>query len=118
MSQVSDVILYFSNDITLLNNYYSESEEVRHRFADELRRGFLEKTDENREQHEQIFDPGSIHIFVYELGDSAVILCSRSRVLNENYWPTRFRILEDVYSNFKKAGIEFAYPHMDVHIDS
>ena len=77
-----------------------------------------EKTDENREQHEQIFDPGSIHIFVYELGDSAVILCSRSRVLNENYWPTRFRILEDVYSNFKKAGIEFAYPHMDVHIDS
>ena len=48
MSQVSDVILYFSNDITLLNNYYSESEEVRHRFADELRRGFLEKTDENR----------------------------------------------------------------------
>ena len=77
-----------------------------------------EKTDEKREQHEQIFDPGSIHIFVYELGDSAVILCSRSRVLNENYWPTRFRILEDVYNNFKKAGIEFAYPHMDVHIDS
>ena len=77
-----------------------------------------EKADESQEQHEQVFDPGSIHIFVYELADSAVILCSRSRVLNENYWPTRYRLLEDVYKNFKKAGIEFAYPHMDVHIDS
>lgn len=49
MNQVSDVILYFSNDITLLNNYYSESEEVRHRFVDELKKGLKEKAaDENR----------------------------------------------------------------------
>lgn len=71
-----------------------------------------------QDQRDEVFDPESIHVFVYELADSAVILCSRSRVLNEKYWPTRYRLLEDVYNNFNKAGIEFAYPHMDVHVDS
>ncbi len=64
-----------------------------------------------------VYDPDSVHVFVYELGDSAVILCSRSRVLNKDYWTTRFRLLEDVYKNFSAAGIEFAYPHLDVHVD-
>ena len=73
---------------------------------------------EDAGQHEDVFDPESIHVFVYELAESAVILCSRSRVLNEKYWPTRYRLLEDVYNAFREAGIEFAYPHMDVHIDS
>ena len=64
-----------------------------------------------------LFSPENIHVFVYELAESSVIVCSRSRVKNEDYWPTRYRLLEDVYNNFKAAGIDFAYPHMDVHID-
>ena len=73
---------------------------------------------EDHENSEQLFDPESIHVFVYELADSSVILCSRSRVLNEKYWPTRYRLLEAVYNSFTQAGIDFAYPHMDVHVDS
>ena len=65
-----------------------------------------------------VYDPDSVHVFVYELADSAVILCSRSRVRNQDYWTTRFRLYEDVYNSFNAAGIEFAYPHMDVHVDS
>ncbi len=64
-----------------------------------------------------VYDPDTVHVFVYELGESAVILCSRSRVLNKDYWTTRFRLLEDVYRNFNAAGIEFAYPHMDVNLE-
>lgn len=60
--------------------------------------------------------PEEIHIFVQSLGDSAVVVASRSKVLNENYWQTRFRLMENIYKAFMENGIEFAYPQLDVHL--
>ncbi len=60
----------------------------------------------------------SVHVFVHTLDDSAVIICSRSRVRNAKYWQTRWRLLESIYNRFLAEGLEFAYPHMDVHIDN
>ena len=77
-----------------------------------IRKTVMDDPETNKDRGED-----SVHVFVHSLDDSAVILCSRSRVINEKYWQTRYRIFESVYKNFMAEGLEFAYPHMDVHVD-
>ena len=77
-----------------------------------IRKTVMDDPETNKDRGED-----SVHVFVHSLDDSPVILCSRSRVINEKYWQTRYRIFESVYKNFMAEGLEFAYPHMDVHVD-
>ena len=51
-----------------------------------------------------------INVFVHELADSAVVLGIRAWVKNEEYWETRWRLLEEI------NGIEIPYPQMTVHM--
>lgn len=71
---------------------------------------------EDQKAEKKQSEPEMARVFVYDLADSAVILCSRLRVLNQDYWPSRYRLLEKIYKSFAGEGIEFAYPHMDVEI--
>ena len=55
-------------------------------------------------------------VFVDDLADSAVILGLRAQVKTENYWPTRWKLLEEIKLTFDAEGIEIPYPQMDIHV--
>ena len=55
-------------------------------------------------------------VFVDSLGDSAVILGIRAWVKTEDYWPTRWKLLEEIKLTFDAEGIEIPYNQMTVHI--
>lgn len=57
------------------------------------------------------------NIFVDELGDSAVVLGVRFWTKTEDYWPVRWKMLEDIKYAFDDNGIGIPYPQMDVHLD-
>lgn len=56
-----------------------------------------------------------INVFVDELADSAVILGARAWVSNDEFWPTRWRLLETIKLAFDEEGIAIPYPQMTVH---
>lgn len=57
-----------------------------------------------------------INVFVHELADSAVLLGIRAWVKNEEYWETRWRLLEEIKILLDENGIEIPYPQMAVHM--
>ena len=57
-----------------------------------------------------------INVFVDELADSAVILGARAWVKNEEFWPTRWRLLETIKLSLDEQGIEIPYPQLTVHV--
>lgn len=57
-----------------------------------------------------------INVFVHELADSAVVLGIRAWVTNEEYWETRWRLLEEIKILLDENGIEIPYPQMAVHM--
>ena len=57
-----------------------------------------------------------INVFVHELADSAVVLGIRAWVKHEEYWETRWRLLEEIKSLLDENGIEIPYPQMAVHM--
>ena len=57
-----------------------------------------------------------INVFVHELADSAVVLGIRAWVKNEEYWTTRWRLLEEIKLSLDENGIEIPYPQMTVHM--
>ena len=57
-----------------------------------------------------------INVFIHELADSAVVLGIRAWVKNEEYWETRWRLLEEIKILLDENGIEIPYPQMAVHM--
>ena len=57
-----------------------------------------------------------INVFVHELADSAVVLGIRAWVKNEEYWNTRWRMLEEIKIALDENGVEIPYPQMTVHM--
>ncbi len=57
------------------------------------------------------------YTLVADLGESAVKLELRFWVKNEEFWPVRFEILEDIKDAFDKAGVVIPYNQLDVHLD-
>lgn len=55
-------------------------------------------------------------VFVDALGDSAVIIGLRAWVKTEEYWATRWRLMEQIKLTFDKEGIEIPYNHVTVHV--
>lgn len=55
-------------------------------------------------------------VYVDELGESAVVLGTRSWVKTELYWEVRWRLLEEIKLAFDERGIEIPYPHMTVQV--
>lgn len=56
-------------------------------------------------------------VFVDSLGDSAVVLGIRAWVKTDEYWTTRWQILEDIKLIFDAEGIEIPYNQMTVHVE-
>ena len=57
-----------------------------------------------------------INVFVHELADSAVVLGIRAWVKNEEYWETRWRLLEEIKILLDENGIDIPYPQIAVHM--
>lgn len=55
-------------------------------------------------------------VFVDELADSSVVLCLRCYSTNEQFWETKWRLLEAAKYALDEAGISIPYPQVDVHV--
>lgn len=53
-------------------------------------------------------------VFVSELADSCIVMGIRVWVKTEDYWPARWRLLENIKYALDENGIEIPYPQMDV----
>lgn len=69
------------------------------------------------EQDKSIIKSEQINVFVHELADSAVVLGIRAWVKNEEYWETRWRLLEEIKLAMDENGIVIPYPQMTVHME-
>lgn len=55
-------------------------------------------------------------VFVDSLADSAVILGLRAWVKTDEYWTTRWRLLEEIKLTFDREQLEIPYHHLTVHM--
>ena len=53
---------------------------------------------------------------VQKLADSSVDFLVRVWVKTADYWPVQFDLTERIYTELPKAGIQFPFPQMDVHV--
>ncbi len=58
-----------------------------------------------------------MQIFVDSLGSSSVVLGVRAWVKTEEYWVTRWRLLENMKLTFDANGIEIPYRQVTVHVE-
>ena len=57
-------------------------------------------------QDESILKDDEIVVFVDDLSDSAVVIGARAWVKNEEFWPTRWRLLETIKLTLDEHGVE------------
>lgn len=79
--------------------------------AKELLEGLL-KEDEGVMQEEEML------VFVDSLGSSSVVLGARAWVKTEDYWTTRWRLLENIKLTLDENGIEIPYQQLTVHMEN
>ncbi|MBQ0115314.1 MAG: mechanosensitive ion channel, partial [Bacteroidales bacterium] len=52
------------------------------------------------------------------LDDSAIVVIVRAWCKNTDFWVVYFNINEQIYTQFPKYGLNFPYPHLDIHLDN
>ena len=57
-----------------------------------------------------------IRVFVDSLADSAVVIGLRAWVKTEEYWATRWRLMEEIKLTFDAEGIDIPYNQLTVHL--
>ena len=55
-------------------------------------------------------------VVVDQLADSAVVLKARAWTRTEFYWDVYYQVNEQIYNELPKAGVNFPFPQMDVHL--
>lgn len=68
------------------------------------------------EENEKVLKEREYRVFVEELADSAVILNMRCYFAQEDFWEEKWRMTEEAKLALDEAGIEIAYPQLDVHV--
>lgn len=68
------------------------------------------------EENEKVLKEREYRVFVDELADSAVILNMRCYFALEVFWEEKWRMTENAKLALDEAGIEIAYPQLDVHV--
>lgn len=67
-------------------------------------------------EDENILSDQEMQVFVDELGSSGIMLGLRAWVSTDQYWPTKWRLNEEIKLAFDAEKIEIPFPQMDVHI--
>ena len=57
-----------------------------------------------------------LDVYVSELGESAVMVGLRVWVKTEDYWPARWRLIEQIKNRLDAHHITIPYPQLDVKI--
>lgn len=68
-------------------------------------------------ENENIIKDEEINVFVDSLGDNSVVLGIRAWVKTEEYWKTRWGLLEDIKLTFDEEGITIPYNQLTVHME-
>ncbi len=68
------------------------------------------------QKEEKVLPDEPVDIYVSELADSAVQMGVRVWVKNEDYWPTRWRLTEEIKNALDANEISIPYPQMDVTV--
>lgn len=68
------------------------------------------------QENEQVVKEMEHRVFVEELADSAVILNMRCYFKQDVFWEEKWRMTEEAKLALDAAGIEIAYPQIDVHM--
>ncbi len=55
-------------------------------------------------------------VHVNEFRDNDILYTARAWCENANYWTVYFDVMNAIKPTFEKSGIEFSYPHMNVHM--
>ncbi len=66
---------------------------------------------------EGVMQEEGINIFVDSLEASSVVIGARAWVKTENYWTTRWRLLEDIKLTLDDNGVEIPYQQLTVHME-
>ena len=69
------------------------------------------------ENDPSIVSDKEINVFVDNLGDNSVVIGLRAWVKTEEYWKSRWRILENVKLTLDKNHIEIPYNQLQVHLE-
>lgn len=69
------------------------------------------------ENDPSIVSDKEINVFVDNLGNSSVVIGLRAWVKTEEYWESRWRILENVKLTLDKNHIEIPYNQLQVHLE-
>lgn len=69
------------------------------------------------EENPAVMKENPTNVFVDSLADSAVIIGVRAWVKSDEYWTTRWGLLEDIKLTFDEEGIEIPYNQLTVHMD-
>lgn len=67
-------------------------------------------------EDKNILSDQEMQVFVDELGSSGIMLGLRAWVSTDQYWPTKWRLNEEIKLAFDAENIEIPFPQMDVHI--
>ncbi|MDD3141305.1 MAG: mechanosensitive ion channel [Lachnospiraceae bacterium] len=76
----------------------------------EIIEGIL-KADEKTLKDEELI------VFVDQLGEHAIVIAARAWVSMDDYWTTRWRMLERIKLTLDKENIEIAYHQLTVHVE-
>lgn len=68
--------------------------------------------------HPSVLKDEPIDVFVDDLGDSSVTIGGRGWVATEDYWATRWDMMEQIKLAYDEAGIEIPFNQLDVHVKS
>ena len=65
-------------------------------------------------KEEAVLEDEPLDIYVSDLGENAVQMGLRVWVKNEDYWPTRWRLIENIKNALDENEISIPYPQLDV----
>ncbi len=68
------------------------------------------------EEHPGILKDEDIMVVVTNLGDNSVDLSARGWTKTEDYWQTRWELLEQIKLTFDSEGIEIPYHYLNVNV--
>ena len=68
------------------------------------------------DQEKRVITDKEVQVFVSELADSWVVVGFRAWVKTSDYWPVKWLMNEKIKEAFDEAGIELAFPQLDVHL--
>ncbi|MFA7198567.1 MAG: mechanosensitive ion channel family protein [Methanoculleus sp.] len=67
--------------------------------------------------HERVLPSPEPTVLVTELADSSVNLSLRAWAKTSDMWDVQWDLTRDIVGAFKEAGIEIAFPQVDIHLD-